>query len=163
MGRGRVALLLAVVALVAGGLWLKSYFAPANVIRRTLFGAIEAFEQESILGAIQVVSRSYQDRWGMSYETLAGHMRTAMDTYDDLQVDLEPPTVTIDGDTAKVRFRFILWGSFEGTRGYVIGSLAEPVTVTLGWCKERPGWRITSTDELDIPELREELQEMAFQ
>ena len=160
MDRKRIVLIVLAVAVVAGGLWLKSYFSPANVVRRSLFGAIEAFEQEQMLAAISPISRSYDDRWGMSYESLAGNMRTAMDTYDDLQVDLEPPRITIDGETAKTSFKFILWGSYEGTRGYVIGSLSEPCSVTLAWRKEAPGWRIVSTEELDIPELREEFEEM---
>jgi hypothetical protein len=160
MDRKRIALIVLAIAVIAGGLWLKSYFSPTNVIRRALFAAIEAFEQEQILAAISPISRSYDDRWGMSYESLAGNMRTAMDTYDDLRVDLEPPRIAIDGETATASFAFILWGSYEGTRGYVIGSLAEPCSVTLAWRKEAPGWRIVSTEELDIPELREELEEM---
>lgn len=161
MRRNRIVMIVVGVLVVAGALWLRSHFSAENVIRRSLLGAISAFEQERILGAVQVLSRGYSDRWGMTYETLAGHMRTAMDTYDGLQVDLEPPAITVDGERASCRFRFILWGSYEGTRGYVIGSLADPVTIDLGWRKEAQGWRITSTDELDIPELRDELREMS--
>jgi hypothetical protein len=157
MDRRRILAIAVLVALAVAGLWLRSYLAPANVVRRTLFAAIEAFESEQILGAIQPVSRSYSDRWGLSYEALAGHMRTAMDTYDDLQVDLEPPDIEVKGDQARVSFRFVLWGSYEGTRGYVIGSLGAPCTVTLVWRKEPQGWRLVTTDELDIPELRDEL------
>ena len=161
MNRRGIVVIVAVIGALALGLWVRHYLSPANVIRRALLGAIEAFEQESILGAIEPVSRSYSDRWGLSYEALAGHMRTAMDTYDGLQVDLEPPAISVEGEAATVRFRFILWGSYEGTRGYVIGSLTDPCTVELRWGKEPVGWRITSTESLDIPELRDELEEMA--
>jgi hypothetical protein len=160
MDRKRIVTVVVLVAVVAVGLWLRNYFSPANVVRRALFGVIEAFEQEQILAAIKPFSRSYQDRWGNTRESLAGHMRTAMETYDNLQVDLELPQIDIEGDSASVRFRFILWGSYEGTRGYVIGSLSDPCTVTLGWRKETQGWRILSTEELDIPELRDELEEV---
>ncbi len=161
MNRRSIVGIVVLVGALALGLWVRHYLSPANVIRRALLGAIEAFEQESILGAIAPVSRGYSDRWGLSFEALAGHMRTAMDTYDDLQLDLEPPTISVEGETAAVRFRFILWGSYEGTRGYVIGSLTDPCTVSLRWSKEPQGWRISSTEELDIPELRDELGEMA--
>jgi hypothetical protein len=163
MDRKRIVLIVLVIAAIAGALWLKSYFSPANVVRRTLFAAIEAFETEQILAAISPISRSYEDRWGNTFEAMAGHMRTAMDTYEDLHVDLELPEIAVDGDRATARFKFILWGSYEGTRGYVIGSLADPCTVTLAWRKEAQGWRIVSTDELDIPELREELGEMTLE
>ena len=95
-------------AVVMGGLWLKYHFSAQNVIRRTLYSSIEAFQEERILGAIKVLSRSYQDEWGMSYETLAGHMKAAMDTYDDLEVDLRLPSITVEGDQARMSFHFIL-------------------------------------------------------
>ncbi len=150
-----------VFALLAGalaaGLWVRHYLAPENVIRRGLGAGIAAFEQERMLGATKPVSRAYQDRWGMTSESLAGHMREVMDTYDGLQVDLEPFAVEVHGEEASTALRFILWGSYEGTRGYVIGSLQEPCTATLQWREEPVGWRIVSISELDIPELRDEL------
>ena len=116
-----------VFALVAGALaaalWVRHYLAPANVIRRSLRAGVEAFQEERILGALGPFSRTYHDRWGTTYESLAGHVREIMDTYDALQVDLEPSPVEVDGDEASATLRFILWGSYEGTRGYVIGSL----------------------------------------
>jgi hypothetical protein len=161
MSRRGFLVIVALVVMLGLGLWVRQWLAPANVVRRALLGAIASFEQEQILGAMKVISRSYHDRWGMSYETLAGHMKEAMDTYDNLQVDVEPPVVEVQDAQASVRFRFVLWGTYEGTRGYVIGSLTDPCTVTLLWRKEPQGWRIVATDELDIPELRDELREMS--
>jgi hypothetical protein len=60
-------------------------------------------------------------------------------------------------DEVRIDIEFILWGRYEGTKGYIIGSITEPCTATLLWRKETPGWRFASTEELDIPELREEL------
>ena len=146
-----------VVAALAVGLWVRHYLAPSNVIRRSLRAGIEAFQEERILGALKPLSRSYEDRWGMSYETLAGHMREVMGTYDALRVDLEPFAVEVDGEEGSTALRFVVWGSYEGTRGYVIGSLQEPCTATLKWRKEPAGWRVVSMSALDIPELRDEL------
>jgi len=154
-------IIVAAVAVVAGALWLRYHFSASNVIRRTLYSSIESFENERILGAIKVVSRGYEDEWGMSYETLAGHMSTAMETYDDLEVDLRMPSTTVDGDRATMSFTFILWGTFEGTRGYILGSRSDPASATLAFRKETPGWRIVRTEKLDIPELREELESMS--
>lgn len=150
-----------VVAVAALALWIKSYFSPVNVVKRSLFAAIDAFEQEQIIGSVQPISRSYHDRWGMSYESIAGNLRSAIDTYDDMSLELEPPAITAEGDEIRVRMRFILWGSYQGTRGYVVGSLADPCTAIQVWRKEPQGWRVITTEELDIPELRDELAEMA--
>jgi hypothetical protein len=163
MSRRNITLIVVAVVAVAAILYLRSYFSPARVIERSMLAAIEAFEQERILGAIKPISRSYEDRWGLSYETIAGHMRQAMETYDSLELTLEPPRVSVDGETATLEMRFVLWGSYEGTRGYVIGSLTEPCTATFRWSKETPGWRIVATAELDIPELRDELAAAASQ
>ena len=161
MDQRRIRLIVIAVVLIAGGVWFKYHFSATNVVRRTLYSSIEAFEQERILGAVKVVSRGYQDEWGMSYESLAGHMKAAMDTYDDLEVDLRMPSISVDGERATMTFTFILWGTHEGTRGYIFGSRSDPAKVTLVWRKETPGWRIASIEELDIPELREELAEMS--
>jgi hypothetical protein len=151
--------IVAVLAILA--LWIKSYFSAANVVKRSLFAAVESFEQEQIIGSIQPISRSYDDRWGMSYESIAGNLRSAMDTYDDLQIDLEPLDIRVEGDEVRVGMRFVMWGTYDGTKGYVIGSVADPCTATQVWRKEPAGWRVATTEKLDIPELREELEEMA--
>jgi hypothetical protein len=145
---------------VALALFVRSYFSPANVVKRSLRAAIASFEQEQMLGAMHPVSRSYSDRWGMSYEAIAGHLRGIMETFDSLEVDLDSPGVTVEGDEVLVRMRFVVSGSDGASRGYVLGSRAEPCTASQRWRKEAQGWRIVTTDELDIPELRGELAEL---
>jgi len=160
MDRRWIVRLVVVGVAVALALVIRSYFSPANVVKRSLRAAVESFEQEQMLGAMHPVSRGYRDRWGMSYEAVAGHLRSVMDSFDAIEVDLEPPAVTVEGDDAVVRMRFVVSGSDGGSRGYVLGSRAEPCSATQRWRKEAQGWRIVTTDELDIPELREELAEL---
>ena len=160
MDRRWITRLVVVAAVVAVGLAVRSYFSPANVVKRSLRAAVESFEEERLLGAMHPVSRSYGDRWGMSYESVAAHLRGIMDSFDELEVDLDPPDVTIDGDEALVRMRFVVSGRDGASRGYVLGSRAEPCTASQRWRKEPQGWRIVTTEELDIPELRDELKEM---
>jgi hypothetical protein len=148
---------------VALALVVRSYFSPANVVKRSLRAAIESFEQEQLIGAMHPVSRGYDDRWGMSYEGVAGPLRSLMDGFDAIEVDLEPPDVTVEGDEALVRMVFVVSGSDGASRGYVLGSRAEPCTASQRWRKEPQGWRIVTTEELDIPELRDELAELESQ
>ncbi len=145
---------------VTVALFVRSYFSPANVVKRSLRAAIASFEQEQMLGAMHPVSRSYSDRWGMSYEAIAGHLRGIMETFDSLEVALDPIDVTVEGDEVLVRMRFVVSGSDGASRGYVLGSRAEPCTASQRWRKEAQGWRIVTTEELDIPELRDELAEL---
>jgi hypothetical protein len=160
MDRRWAARLIVVAVVVALGLVIRSYFSPANVVKRSLRAAIESFEQEQMLGAMHAVSRSYSDRWGMSYESIGGHLRGIMESFDALEVDLDPPEITVEGDEALVRMRFVVSGSDGASRGYVLGSRTDPCTASQRWRKEPQGWRIITTDELDIPELRDELAEM---
>jgi hypothetical protein len=150
----------AVGVMVVLTLVIRNYFSPANVVKRSLRAAIESFEREQMLGAMHPVSRSYSDRWGMSYESIAGHLRGVMDSFDAIEVALEPPEVKVEGDEAVVRMRFVVSGSDGGSRGYVFGSRAEPCTASQRWRKESQGWRIVTTEELDVPELRDELAEL---
>jgi len=153
-----VAVLLGVA--VVGGAWLVRYFSAEQVIRRSIAAAVESFEQEQLLGVAAALSRSYHDQWGMSYESLLGNLQEVMDTFSDLQVDLEPPDVEVDGDQARVSLRLVVWGTADGQRGFVAGSTSDPVTTTEQWRKEPQGWRLVTTETLDIPELREELDSM---
>ncbi len=150
-------LVLAVVA-VACGLWLRHYFSPGEVVKRKVLATVEAFEEESILGVMAAVSRRYSDQWGFDYETLGGNLHRVMDEYDDLDVDLVFGQVAASDDEVRVGLEFVVSGRSDGTRENIVGSSAEPCTAVLVWRKEQPGWRLASTADLDIPELREELE-----
>jgi hypothetical protein len=147
---------LAIVAIVVV-IGVRHYFSPGEVVKRKLIATIEAFEEERLLAVMSGISRSYSDPWGFDYETLAGHLNMTMETYDDLDVDSLIGKPVVGEDEVRIDIEFILWGRYEGTKGYIIGSITEPCTATLLWRKETPGWRFASTEELDIPELREEL------
>jgi hypothetical protein len=147
---------LAIVAIVVV-IGVRHYFSPGEVVKRKLIATIEAFEEERLLAVMSGISRSYSDPWGFDYETLAGHLNMTMDTYDDLDVDSLIGKPVVREDEVRIDIEFILWGRYEGTKGYIIGSITNPCTATLLWRKETPGWRFASTEELDIPELREEL------
>ena len=156
----RLTLVVVAAIVVVTGVWLVRYLSPEQVIRRQIARTVEAFEHEKILGVATTISRSYQDDWGMSYETIVGHVQEVMDAFGDLTVELDPPAVEVDGETARVRLRFVVWGTAEGERGTVAGRPGEPVSTTQRWHKEPPGWRIVTTETLDIPELRDELDAM---
>jgi hypothetical protein len=160
MSRPRVTVILVLAIEVILGAWLVRYFSAEQVIRRQVAGAIESFENEQLLGVAAVLSRRYQDPWGMSYEAVLGNVQEVMDSFSELQVDLEPPVVEVGADQARVSLRFVVWGTADGQRGYVVGSSSDPVTTTEVWRKEAPGWRVVSTETLDIPELRDELDAM---
>ena len=158
MDSRKTAVAVLVVVVVAGGLWLRHYFSPGEVVKRKMFAMIEAFEEERILGVMASVSRGYSDPWGFSYETLAGNLHQVMDTYEDLDVDLVIGDVEAADEQVRIGLEFVVWGKYDGTKGYVVGSVSEPCSAVVEWRKETPGWRFATTVDLDIPELREELE-----
>jgi hypothetical protein len=81
-----------------------------------------------------------------------------METYDDLRVDVE--LFEPEGGEGEVYLplSFVLSGRVDQSQGYVLGSLADPCTATLLWRDEQSGWKLASTEKLDIPELRDELE-----
>jgi len=160
MNSKRLKLIVLIFVALVLGVWVVRYFSPEQVIRRQIRAAVESFEREQILGVATTISRSYQDEWGMSYESILAHVQEVMSSFSDLAVDLEPPAIEVDGDTARVQLRFVVSGIAEGERGYVVGSVGDPATTTQLWRKEQPGWRVITTEALDIPELREELDGM---
>ena len=163
-GRGRALerkQLIAVVALVAvvgGALWLRNYFSPGQVVRRQLFEAVAAFENGKILGVMPKISRSYTDRWGGSYESLGGNIQSVIEAYDDLEMDYDIGSVDVRDGEVRIGLEFVVSGSWEGSRGAVLGTSLDPCRATLLWVEEQPGWRLRETEELDIPEYREELE-----
>jgi len=160
MTSNRLTIVVLLCVTAVGGAWLVRYFSAEQVIRRQVRDAVESFEDEQLLGVAAVLSRSYQDAWGMSYEAVLGNVQEVMDSFSELEVDLEPPVVEVDANQARVSLRFVVWGTADGQRGYVVGSTGSPVATTQLWRKEPPGWRLVTTESLDIPELREELDDM---
>jgi hypothetical protein len=153
----RAALIGLAVLVVVGFISLRHYFSPGQVVKRKLIATIEAFEEERLLAVMSGISRGYSDPWGFDYETLAGYLSATMETYDDLDVDSLIGKPVVGEGEVRIDIQFILWGRYEGTKGYIVGSITDPCTATLLWLEETPGWRFTSTEELDIPELRSEL------
>ena len=149
---GIVAIL--VIVVVIG---VRHYFSPGEVVKRKLIGTIEAFEEERLLAVMSGISRGYSDPWGLNYETLAGYLHQTMETYDGLDLDYLLTTPVVGEGEVRIDIQFVLWGRYEGTKGYVVGSITDPCTATVLWREEKIGWRFTSTEELDIPELRHQL------
>jgi hypothetical protein len=158
MKRAAMKPLVLIAAVVVVGWWLDHYFSPGEVVKRQLFAAVEAFEEDRILGVMAAVSRSYSDPWGFDYETLGGNLHQVMDAYDDLNVDIALGQTAVSDAEVRVGLEFVVSGRTQGSREFVAGSDSEPCTAVLVWRKETPGWRLASTADLDIPELREELE-----
>jgi hypothetical protein len=150
---------LAIVALVFVA-WLVRYFSPEQVVRRQLLGAVEALEKERLLGVVTVISRQYEDPWGQTYESIAGNVSEVMTSFDDLRVDLDLQSIDRAGDDVRVRLGFVISGSDAAGTGSVLGTLSDPCRATILWREEPQGWRLVTTETLDIPELREDLQRM---
>ena len=160
MQNNRLTLVVLAILAVVLGFWLKSYLSPENVVRRTLLAAVETFEREQLLGTVRVISRSYRDLWGQSYESVAGNISEIMSTFDDLSVDLEVQAIDAFDGAIRVRIKFVITGRDSGGSGNVLGSLTDPCSATILWRKEPQGWRLVTTEALDIPELRDELDGM---
>ncbi len=143
---------------VVGVIAFRHHFSPGEVVNRKLVTTIDAFEEERLLAVMAAVSRKYADPWGLDYETLGGYLHETMETYDDLRVDYVLSKPKVGMGEVRIDIEFVLWGRYQGTKGYVIGSISDPCTATVPWREETPGWRFASTPELDIPELREELE-----
>jgi hypothetical protein len=156
----RTALIALAVLAVVVVISLRHYFSPGEVVKRKLLATIEAFEEERLLAVMSGISRGYSDPWGLHYETFAGYLNETMETYDDLDVDSLISTPVVGEGEVRIDIQFVLWGRYEGTKGYVLGSITDPCTATLLWREETPGWRLASTEELDIPELRNRLESM---
>ena len=148
-----VSAILAVVVVIA----VRHYFSPGEVVKRKLIATIEAFEEERLLALMSGISRGYTDPWGLNYETLAGYLNETMDTYDDLDVDSLLSKPVVGEGEVRIDIQFVVWGRYEGTKGYVVGSITDPCTATVLWREEKTGWRLASIEELDIPELRHQL------
>jgi len=146
------------VALVAGALGLRNYFAPGSVVRRQIFEAVESFKNEQILGVMSKISRSYTDDWGGSYEGLGAQVQSMMDAYDGLTMDVDIESLEMGDGEARIELTFVVGGRTQVGRGNILGTDLDPCKATLRWIKEEPGWRLVETEELDIPQFREELE-----
>ena len=158
MSRRSVRFAIVAALLVVGVIAFRHYFSPGEVVKRKLVAAIDAFEEERLLAVMSAVSRKYSDPWGLDYEILGSYLHETMEGYDDLRVDYVLSKPEVGEGEVRIDIEFVLWGRYEGAKGNVIGSISDPCTATVLWREETPGWRFASTSELDIPELRDELE-----
>ena len=152
----RTALIGLAIVAVVGFISLRHYFSPGEVVKRKLIATLEAFEEERLLAVMSSISRGYSDPWGLNYEAFAGYLNETMETYEDLDVDSLISSPVVSEGEVRIDIQFVVWGRHEGTKGYIIGTITDPCTATVLWRQETPGWRLASTEELDIPELRHE-------
>lgn len=146
------------IALVAGALGMRNYFSPGSVVRRQIFEAVESFKSEKILGVMSKISRSYTDEWGGSYESIGAQVQSLMESYDGLTMDVDISSVEMGDGEARVDLTFVVGGRTEVGRGNILGTDLEPCRATVRWVEEEPGWRLAETEQIDIPQFREELQ-----
>ena len=158
MERKQLTYVILLVVVVAGILGMRHYFSTEQVIRRSLFEAVQSFKNEKILGVMAKISRSYTDHWGGSYEGMGGQVQSMMDAYDALTMDIDIHLVEVGDGEARVVRAFVVGGRTEAGKGNSLGTALEPCRATLRWVEEEPGWRLVETEELDIPEYREELE-----
>ena len=159
LDKKQLAAVVALIAVVGGVLWLRNYFSPGQAVRRQLFEAVAAFENGRILGVMPKISRSYSDRWGGSYESLGGNIQAVIETYDDLEMSYDIGSVEVRDGEVRIGLEFVVTGRYEGSLGPVLGPRLDPCRATLLWVEEQPGWRLRETEEIDIPEYRDELRE----
>ena len=158
MERKQLTYVILLVVVVAGILGMRHYFSTEQVIRRSLFEAVQSFKNEKILGVMAKISRSYTDHWGGSYEGMGGQVQSMMDAYDALTMAIDIHLVEVGDGEARVVLAFVVGGRTEAGKGNILGTALEPCRATLRWVEEEPGWRLVETEELDIPEYREELE-----
>lgn len=157
MKHNRLTIVAVLVAMFVLGLWFGRYLSPERVVQRKLLQAVEAFESEQLLGTMHVVSRQYSDPWGQSYESVAGNLSEMMATFDDLGVEFLETAADTSEEGVLLRLRFVVSGRDGNGAGTILGSRSDPCTASIFWRKESSGWHITTTESLDIPELRDEL------
>lgn len=162
MPRNRALLVAVLAVLIAGGLALRHYFAPEQVVRRRFVGAVEDFENERLLSVMSVVSREYDDGYGFTYDAIGGYLRETTVTFDALEVELEVRSVseTPDG-SVELEALFVVTGVYEGRRGYVVGEPGESCRCVLRWACEDRGWMLRETIELHVPGYEDELARRA--
>jgi len=158
MDKKQLTRVILVVLLVAGALGMRHYLSPGQAVRRQLFEAVESLKNEKILGVMAKISRTYSDQWGGSYEGMGGYAQSLMDAYDYLTVDIDISSIEVKDDEARMVLEFVVGGRTKVGRGNILGSESDPCRATLRWVNEEPGWRLVEAEELDIPQLRGELE-----
>jgi hypothetical protein len=158
MERKQLTYVVLLVVVVAGALGMRNYFLPGTVVRRQIFEAVASFKNEKILGVMSKISRSYTDDWGGSYESLGAQVQSMMESYDGLTMDVDISSVEMGDGEARIELAFVVGGRTQVGTGNILGTDLDPCRATLRWIEEEPGWRLAETEELDIPQFREELE-----
>lgn len=122
-------------------------------IKKVIYKGKAAIEQEDFEGALTLVSREYQDDYGLNKMAIAALLKRLYAQFDDITIYVEWMEVEIVesglGQAAILTWVTAKWGDEVG---YIVGNAESPRRVVFTLAKEGKHWRVVNTEGVELEE-----------
>jgi hypothetical protein len=121
-------------------------------IKKVIKKGKNSIEKEDIDSVMACVSLNYRDDYGFTYLYLKDGFKKFFELYSDIEVGYKNLKINIDKDKKEAKAVLDVWVlvSSGDNRGYILGSITDPVHITLRLIKERFKWRVKRTEGLPL-------------
>ncbi len=126
------------------------FFLPTDEAKiRTLFKeSARAVEKEDLEAVMKAVSLTYRDDHGMTYLYVKEVFRRLFQQFDGIEVRYGRMHIDVREKTARAEIEIRVIALFGPEKGYLAGSMTEPLHPTFTLGKERMSWKVTGTEGL---------------
>ncbi len=122
-------------------------------IKRLIYSAKSATEQENLIKCISFISSNYTDKYGNDRRSLLLLLKNAFDAYDDITIVIHKLSISLDTDMARAQVEAT--GVARNTTGDNIDFFeTDTVKFLIVFQKEKARWQVT---ELELLEPRDVL------
>jgi hypothetical protein len=145
---------LVIIAVVAAFILIKYLLVSDEArIKKVIYKGKAAIEQEDFERALTLVSRDYQDEYGLNKMAIAALLKRLYAQFDDIKIYVEWMEVEIlekgVGQAAILTWVTAQWGEDVG---YIVGNAEIPRRVVFTLAKEGKNWRVVKTEGVEPEE-----------
>ncbi len=121
-------------------------------IRRIVYAAKRATEQEDIFKCISFISNNYTDKYGNDRRSLFLVAQKVFDTYDNIVIGIAQLDISLDTDTARAEVEAS--GVARNVERKETNAFeAETVKFLIFFQKEEGGWKVIKLEFLESEEI----------
>jgi hypothetical protein len=148
-GKGKTVLI--IMAAVAAFILIKYLLVSDEArIKKVIYKGKAAIEQEDFEGALKLVSRDYQDDYGLNKMAIAAILKRVYAEFDDIAIYVEWMEVEIL-ESGLGQAAILTWVTAQGREGvgYIVGNAENPSRVVFTLAKEGRHWRVVKVEGVE--------------
>ena len=142
---------LILLAGIPAAVWYAYQDSDGTRIRKAVAEGRVSIESEDLEGAMDHVSKEYEDERGWTYYVVKRILRDAFSQFEGFKIEMGTMQIEIREKEAAASFDLRLFVNLQGQRGLLVGSVQEPAHIQLFLTKGLRRWFVTDVKGVRSP------------